>query len=133
MRFRSINIFSGEQLDGNRKKALTGMFREESDYIVNVYLKSFKYYNNDQCISLNISCDEEIEEMFVEDLWKGYPVLHIPFDLECYRKIAASNKNEFWLKVVHDAVEHVGNEWNWDLMFFEKVYKECIIRLSNDI
>ncbi len=133
MRFCSINIFSGEQFDGNRKKTLTRMFREDSDYVVNAYLKSFKYYNNNQCISLNISCDEDIEEMFVEDLLRGYPVLHIPFDLECYRKIAESNKNEFWLKIVRDAVEHVGNQWNWDWMFFEDVYKKCIIRLDSDI
>lgn len=87
MRFRSINIFSGEQHDGNRKKELTGMLRNDSECVVDAYLKSFKYYSNENCISLNISCDEDISELFVEDFVKGYPILHIPFDLESYVKI----------------------------------------------
>lgn len=44
MRFRSINIYSGEQHDGNRKKQITGLLRNDSDSVVNAYLKSFKYY-----------------------------------------------------------------------------------------
>lgn len=133
MRFRSINIFSGEQLDGNRKKTLTERFREDSDYVLNAYLKSFKYYNNDQCISLNISCDEDISEMFIEDFWNGYPVLHIPFDMEYYDKISEGERNKFWLNVICDSIKHVGDMWKWDLEFFDNVYKGCIISLGNEI
>ncbi len=132
MRFRSINIFSGEQHDGNRKKELTGMLQNDSERVVDTYLKSFKYYNNENCISLNISCDEDISESFVEDFVKGYPILHIPFDLESYVKIQACDRNKFWIKVVYDSIKYVSNIWNWEQAFFDDVYNKCIIQLDNE-
>lgn len=98
MRFRSINIFSGEQFDGNRKKELTQMLRKDSDCVVDAYLKSFKYYNNENCISLNISCDEDINKTYIEEFSRGYPILHIPFDLEGYVQIQECNTPEtcYW-------------------------------------
>lgn len=101
--------------------------------MVKSYLKSFKYYNNDQCISLNISCDEDISEMFIEDFGNGYPVLHIPFDMEYYDKISGDERNKFWLNVIYDSIKHAGDVWNWDLEFFDNVYKGCIIRLGDEI
>ena len=133
MRFRSINIFSGEQHNGNRKKEITCMVRNDSDRVVDAYLKSLKYHNNENCISLNISCDEEIKEPFIEEFAKGYPVLHIPFDLESYVRMQACDKNGFWLEVIYDAIKYVGNIWNWEQALFDDVYNKCINQLGNEI
>lgn len=130
MRFCSINIHSGERHDGSRKKKLTGMLRDDSDCVVDAYLKSFKYYNNGHCISLNIACDEEIDKPFIEPFCEGYPILHIPFDLESYQKIQADNKNDFWLKVVNDSIRYVSSVWGWDDVFFDDVYNKCVARLE---
>ena len=135
MRFRSINIYSGEQHDGNKKKQLTGLLRNDSDSVVNAYLKSFKYYNNEKCISLNISCDEDIIEPFVEDFVKDYPVLHIPFDLESYSKMKICDKHRFWLKVVYDSIKYVSDIWNWEqaflMMYIISVYLNLIMKHRN--
>lgn len=130
MRFCSINIFSGEQFDGNRKKELTKKLRNESNCVVEAYLKLFKYYNNENCISLNISCDEEIDKVFIEELAKGYPILHIPFDLNDYIKTQEHDKNKFWLGVVHDSIKYVCSIWNWEHSIFDDVYDKCLIQLS---
>ena len=126
MRFCSINIYSGEHKDGNRKKELTKLLRNDSDLVVDAYLKSFKYYTNEKCISLNISCDEETEECFLEEIAKGYPLLHIPFDLNSYVKIPESSKDEYWLTIIRNAIEYVCNIWNWDHTFFDNVYLRCL-------
>lgn len=131
MRFRSINIFSGEKHDGNRKKELTKMMRNDSNRIVDAYLQSFKYYDNEKCISLNISCDENINEMYIEEFSKGYPILHISFDLEEYVQMRKCDKDKFWLSVVYDSVKYVSSIWNWEMPFFENVYNKCLIRLES--
>lgn len=133
MRFRSINIYSDEQHDGNRKKQITGLLRNDSDSVVNAYLKSFKYYNNGNCISLNISCDENILEPFIEDFVKGYPVLHIPFDMTTYSKIPINDKHRFWLKVIYDSIKYVSDIWNWEQAFFYDVYDKCVPEFHKEI
>ena len=109
------------------------MVRNDSDRVVDAYLKSLKYHNNENCISLNISCDEEIKEPFIEEFAKGYPVLHIPFDLESYVRMQACDKNGFWLEVIYDAIKYVGNIWNWEQALFDDVYNKCINQLGNEI
>ena len=133
MRFCSLNIFSGEELDGDRKKELTKMLRNDSNCVVDAYLNSFKYYNNENCISLNISCDEELDRMFLKPSLDGYPVLHIPFDLDGYFQIKECEKNDFWLCVVRDSIKYVSSIWNWEQAFFDDVYNKCLIRLSNEV
>lgn len=133
MRFRSINIYSDEQHDGNRKKQITGLLRNDSDSVVNAYLKSFKDYNNGNCISLNISCDENILEPFIEDFVKGYPVLHIPFDMTTYSKIPINDKHRFWLKVIYDSIKYVSDIWNWEQAFFYDVYDKCVLEFHKEI
>ena len=132
MRFCSINIYSGEEKDGDRKRKLTGMLRRDSDHVVDLYLQSFKYYNNDICISLNIECDEKIDTPFVEPkiLQKGYPVLHIPFDLNNY--CAISDKSSHWMKVIRDSIDYVCELWDWDKSFFDDVYGRFSQALSSD-
>lgn len=132
MRFRSINIFSGEQFDGNRKKELTHMLRKDSDCVVDAYPMSFSYYNNENCISLNISCDENISEAFIEDFVKGYPILHIPFDLDGYVQIQECDKQKFWLNVVYESIKYVSSIWDWKQSFFDDVYNKCLIRLDRE-
>ena len=132
MRFCSINIFSGEQFDGNRKKELTQVLRNDSDCVVDAYLKSFKYYDNTNCVSLNISCDEDINKAFIEEFSKGYPILHIPFDLNEYIKVQECNKNKFWLNVIYDSIKYVSNVWDWEQTFFDDVYNKCLIWLENE-
>lgn len=126
MRFCSINIYSGEHTDGNRKKELTKLLRNDSNIVVDAYLKSLKYYTNENCISLNISCDEDTEECFLEEIAIGYPVLHIPFDLNSYVRIPESSKGKYWLTVVRNAIEYVCNIWNWERAFFDNVYFRCL-------
>lgn len=133
MRFCSINIFSGEQVDGNRKKELTKMFRNDSDRVVDAYLKSFKYYNNENCISLNISCDEEIDKVFIEQFLEGYPILHVPFNLNDYIKIKEKDKNAYWLGIVRNSIEYVCGIWSWERSFFEDVYSKCLIQLKDQV
>lgn len=130
MRFHSINIFSGEQLDGNRKKELTGMLRKDSNYVIDSYLKSFIYYNNENCISLNISCDEGIDNAFIEEFSKGYPILHIPFSLDNYIQIRECDKNKFWIDIVYDSIKYVCSIWNWEQTFFDEVYNKCLIQIN---
>ncbi len=131
MRFCSINIYSGESSDGNTKKALTKMLRHDSDPVVNAYLQSFKYYDNKICISLNISCDEAIDSMFIEEFAKGYPILHMPFDLDAYLQIAECERSDFWFDAVCQCIAYVGGVWHWDAAFFEDVRHKCLLRLEN--
>jgi len=132
MRFCSINIYSGERHDGQRKKQLTKLLRHDSDRVLDAYLQCFKYYNNEKCISLNISCDEDISEWFIEEFAGGYPVLHIPFDLEAYSAIGEGDKSSFWLKTVYDCVRYVSEAWGWDNAFFDDVYERCAERLGSE-
>jgi hypothetical protein len=133
MRFCSINIYSGEDKDGDRKRKLTGMLRQDSDHVVDLYLKCFKYYNNDICISLNISCDENTDTPFVEPnmLQKGYPVLHIPIDLEKY--FETTDKSSYWEKTIFDAINYVCDLWNWDKTFFEDAYSRFAQRRKEQL
>ena len=132
MRFCSINIFSGEQVDGDRKKELTGLFRKDSDSVVDTYLKLLKYYDNANCISLNISCDEDTSEPFIEELAKGYPILHIPFDLDTYVQRLEAEKREFWLNTINDTIKYVCGLWKWEPSFFDALYNKCLIQLGKE-
>ncbi len=132
MRFCSINIYSGEHTDGNIKKELTKLLRNDSNIVVDAYLKSLKYYTNENCISLNISCDEDTEGCFLEEIAKGYPVLHIPFDLDGYVKLPESSKDEYWLTVIRNAIEYVCNIWNCERAFFDNVYLGCLNILDKE-
>ena len=107
------------------------MLRNDSDLVVDAYLKSFKYYINENCISLNISCDENTEECFLEEIAKGYPELHIPFDLDHYVQIPECKKSEYWLSVIQDSIKYVSNIWNWDYTFFDGVFTRCRKFLDN--
>ena len=129
MRFKSINVFSGEKSDGIRKKRITRMLREDSNKILDAYLMSFKYYNNSNCISLNISFDEDLNQKYIEP-FKGYPVLHIPFDLFAYTEMTESEKIDFWLSTIRDTIDYVVNVWDWDASFFDDVYNKCLIQLN---
>lgn len=131
MRFCSINIYSGETTDGDRKKALTGILRHDSDPVVNAYLQSFRYYDNEICISLNISCDETIDSMFIEDFAKGYPILHIPFNPDAYNQIAEQDKTSFWFNVICRCIAYVSGVWQWNQAFFEDVRQKCLLKLAN--
>lgn len=126
MRFNNINLYFGEPRVGARKKEITVLIRNESNRVCTGYLNVLNYYNNEQCKSLNISCDENINAIYVEPLWEGYPVLHYPFNFVQYLLLDSNENPLFWFKVIHESINYVGNLWGWDLQFFDKVYhKTC--------
>lgn len=126
MRFNSINIYSDEDLDGDRKKEITGMLRRDSDKVVDRYLNLLKYYNNDNCKSLNIACNEIIDEPYIQPFVDGYPILHYPFDISYYKTIDNNDLYIFWLDLINDAVKYVSEKWLWDYEFFEDIYNKML-------
>lgn len=128
MRFNSINIFSDEAQDGQRKKEMTVRLRHDSDEIVDRYLKLLKYYDNEQCKSLNIACNEHIDEIYLEPFAKGYPIVHYPFDFFRYQGFDKEYIAQYWLDVIHDSICFAAGLWHWDFSRFEKIYEE--MRLS---
>lgn len=126
MRFDSINIYSDENQDGSRKKKITGMLRHDSDNVINTYLKLLKYYDNKQCKSLNVACNETIDEIYLQPFAKGYPIVHYPFDLSYYQSLREKEIERYWLDVIQESIRFVADKWDWDFSIFEDVYNKIL-------
>ena len=131
MRFNSINIYSDENKDGSRKKAITRMLRHDSDKVIDKYLELLKYYDNKHCKSLNIACNENIDEIYLQPFADGYPVLHYPFDLSYYQTLDAESIDKYWLDIVHESIRFVADKWKWDFSIFEDIYNRVLADVYN--
>ncbi len=58
MRFNSINIYSAYRGSEKETKEATCMIRERSEGVCEMYIRLLHYYDNANCKSLNIACDE---------------------------------------------------------------------------
>lgn len=122
MRFNSINIYSDESKNGNRKKEITCRLRHDSNKVVDKYLELLKYYDNKQCKSLNIACNENIDEIYLQSFADGYPIVHYPLDFSYYQTLDEENIAQYWLNVIHTCIRFVADEWEWDFTIFEDIY-----------
>lgn len=121
MRLKSINVFSGFTGDLQDTKNRTGQLRKDSQ-IYFEFLKLLKYYNNENCKSLNMCCDENTKDFFVESIGNdGYPIVHIPFDYNEYKTIPEYVKNKYWLKKLDDTIQYLCELWDWDYETFSNV------------
>lgn len=121
MRFNSINIYSAYRGEESETKCITRLIRDDSAHVCDLYLRLLHYYDNNHCKSLNIACDENSKEIFLEKFYEGFPIVHIPFSLDDYKKLEGISISEYWLSVIIQAIEYVGNLWGWDLDFFESI------------
>lgn len=131
MRFNSINIYSDENENGELKKEITIRLRLDSDNLVDKYLKLLKYYNNKQCKSLNIACNENINTIYLEQITDGYPIVHYPFDFSYYQTLEEENIAPYWLDVIHESVCFIADKWGWDFSIFENIYGK--LNLNNHV
>lgn len=121
MRFKYINIYSSYAGSSEKTKSLTRMFRNDSAHVSELYERLMKYYDNSCCKQLNIACDINSREYYVEDLSEGFPVVHIPFDLKIYKSLKGIEISRFWLKAISDTINYVGMLWGWNLDFFKSI------------
>lgn len=124
MRLNSINVFSDFIGDLQDTKNRTAQLRKDSQ-IYFEFLKLLKYYNNGNCKSLNMCCDENTKDFFVESTGNdGYPIIHIPFDYNEYKTIPESVKNKYWLKKLDDTIQYLCKLWDWDYETFLNVFNK---------
>lgn len=133
MRFNSINIYSAYRGSEKETKDATGMIRESCEGVCEMYIRLLHYYDNANCKSLNIACDESCEAPFLEHLMEGFPVVHVPFNLAEYRNMNPAVKGEFWLEIILKAIDYVGRQWDWDLKLFHEIGEQLREKNFQDV
>lgn len=121
MRFKAINIYSENMDTPEETKCLTGVLRNDSAHISEMYERLIKYYDNSHCKQLNIACDVNAAEYSVTSFGDGFPVLSMPFDLNAYRALQGAEISRFWVKVISESIRFVGTLWGWEQAFFEGI------------
>lgn len=120
MRFNNIDIYSEYDHE------LTDMIRKESSHIIDMYLRLLKYYDNNHCKKLNISCNEKAMHPYISSLRNGYIRLHMPFCPGCFLSLPSSEKSLFYLNLISSSILYVGAQWDWNLPYFDGIRRHIL-------
>ncbi len=120
MRFNKIDIHS------EYNDELTETMRKESAHIIDMYLRLLKYYDNDHCRKLNISCNEKTSRPYIRSSLNGYISLQAPFFPDQFFLLTPTGKSCFYLSLIHQSVMYIGSRWGWNLPYFTFI-QGCII------
>ncbi len=120
MRFNNIDIYSEYNYE------LTETMRKESAHIIDMYLRLLKFYDNDHCKKLNISCNEKANRLYIRSSRNGYISLQIPFSPDKFTPLPPKEKSCFYLSLIHQSILYIGAKWGWNLRYFDFL-QSCII------
>ena len=122
MRFNNIDIRSENDSE------LTETIRSESSHIIDMYLRQLKFYDNDNCKKLNISCNEKISHPFIQSCQNGNISLQMPFHSSHFQSLSPKEKSYFYLNLIHQSILFIGKQWGWNLPYFDFLRNDIISR-----
>lgn len=120
MRFNNIDIKS------ETSRELTETIRKESAHIIDMYFRLIKYFENDHCRKLNISCNDTVRYPRIVTSRNGYISLQIPFCPSELLSLSGNEKSHFYLNIIHKSVRYVGRKWGWNLQYFDFIRRTII-------
>ncbi len=127
MRLKNINIYASNYRTPEETKLATGLIRNESAHISEMFERLMRYYDNENCRKLNLVCDETADRIMLEDYGNGFPIVHMPFRFKEYCALRLDiQKSCFWLDLICGAIAYVSSIWNWDMGFFDLIRERVI-------
>lgn len=127
MHLKSINVYSAYLGNPEKTKERTRILREEAGFLDYEFATQIKYCDNEIMKQLNISCSEEIQEMYLDEtaISFGYPKVMMPFDYKKYDILSMEKKKEFWIIKIIEIFEFLYPRMKYDRDKIDN-YIECL-------